>query len=106
MYEEKRDDFAVLLRRHGKLTKKWLAMPREPVIEGKDVTSVYKHNGDEGMRSAALGSVSNSCIVPTVASLVNAMKQSNERVQVKGKSLLKKKVRDFLLDGIYIEKER
>jgi hypothetical protein len=49
MYEQKRNDFAVLLKRHGKLTTKWLAMPRDPVIEGKEVMSIYKHNGDEGM---------------------------------------------------------
>ena len=48
----------------------------------------------------------NSFVVPTVASLVNAMKQSREKIQVKGKSLLKKKVRDWLLDGILIEQER
>ena len=44
--------------------------------------------------------------MPTVASLLNAMKESKERIQVKGKSLLKKKVREFLLEGILIEKER
>jgi hypothetical protein len=106
MYEQKRDDFAVLLRRHGKLTKKWLAMSRDPIIEGKEVTSVYKHNGDDGMCSTKLESVAYSFAVPTVASLVDAMQQSKEKVQVKGKSLLKKKVRDFLLQGILIEKER
>ena len=58
------------------------------------------------MRSAKLKSPSYYFAVPTVASLVNAMQQSKEKVQVKGKSLLKKNVRDFLLRGILIEKER
>jgi hypothetical protein len=34
------------------------------------------------------------------------MKQSKEKIQIKGKSLHKKKVRDWLLDGILIEQER
>jgi hypothetical protein len=69
MYEQKRDDFAVLLRRHGKATKKWLAMSREPIVAGKEVMSVYKHNGDEGLRSIKLEFASNIfsstyCCVP------------------------------------------
>jgi hypothetical protein len=106
MYEQKRNDFAALLKRHGTLTTKWLAMPRDPVIEGKEVMSIYKHNGDEGMGFAKCETASNLLVVPSVASLVNAMKQSNEKIQIKGKSLLKKKVRDWLLGGILIEQER
>jgi hypothetical protein len=34
------------------------------------------------------------------------MKQSKEKIQIKGKSLHKKKVRDWLLDGILIKQER
>jgi hypothetical protein len=60
MYEQKRDDFAVLLRRHGKVTKKWLAMSRQPMVAGKEVISVYKHNGDEGLRSVKLEFASHS----------------------------------------------
>jgi hypothetical protein len=45
-------------------------------------------------------------VVPTIASLVSAMQQSKEKIQIKGKSLLKKKVRKWLLDGILIEQER
>jgi hypothetical protein len=81
-------------------------MSRAPVIEGKEIMSVYKHKGNVGMWSAELEFASYSFAVPTVASLVNAMQQSKEKVLVKGKSLLKKKVREFLLNGILIEKER
>jgi hypothetical protein len=44
LYEEKRDMYAAHRKQHAQYIEEWESRPREPMITGKEVLSIYKNN--------------------------------------------------------------